>query len=72
MWNPADHQTDLMVECTSKNQSHITSYIILRLFKKNIDLNMYVTLSRLHMESIKSPSGGHQESTRSPTGSVEE
>jgi hypothetical protein len=42
----------------------MTSYIILRLFRKSIDLNMYITLSGLHMESTRSPSGVCQETNR--------
>src|SRR5882672_7643521 len=53
----------------------MTSYIILRLFRKSIDLNMYITLSGLtwnppgiHQESIRSLPGVYQESIRSPPG----
>ena len=57
----------------------MTSYIILRLFRKSIDLNMYITLSGLtwspsgvYQESTRSPPGVHQESTRSPPGVYQE
>jgi hypothetical protein len=46
----------------------MTSYIILRLFRKSIDINMYITLSELHMESTKTPPGLHQDSSRTPAG----